>query len=139
MQRDKLFDDGKAEPQSTVAARERGIRLAKPVEYVRQELLLDARARVLYRQFEMRGHPFDDHLYRAAFWGEFDCIGKDVPDDLLQTVGISEDDAASILKVCPQGDPFRFGAGTHDVNGGLEDRVDFDLPGDQFVSAGGDA
>ena len=66
MQRDKLFDDGKAEPQSTVAARERGIRLAKPVEYVRQELLLDARASPL-RSVRDATPPFDDHFYHAAF------------------------------------------------------------------------
>jgi len=88
---DQLLHDGKPQAQSAVTARGRCVRLAKAVEHIREEVGADALARIGYRDLDpiLRARHLQGDL--ASFGGEFDRVAQQVPDHLLQAIGIGVD------------------------------------------------
>jgi hypothetical protein len=56
---------------------------------VGQELCANAFARILYDYLVVRLATFQIDTYLSVGWSEFHCVGKEVPNDLLQAIGIS--------------------------------------------------
>src|SRR5437867_7805406 len=81
--------NGEAEPETRLALVYRTIPLAIPLEDVRQDIGRDSFSRIpdaYFRLFPDRG-DIDVHL--AAFPSEFDGVGQDIANDLLQTREVS--------------------------------------------------
>src|SRR3954451_1638605 len=85
----KLVDNGQPEPQAAVIAGKRRIRLAKPVENMRQELGVDSRPGISHRDLEMGLDTIDIYVDAAVSGGEFHRIRKQIPDDLLKPVDVA--------------------------------------------------
>src|SRR5262245_54917734 len=81
---DELFYDRQAESEAAVRTGRRGIDLAEAFEDDWQVFRRDADPVVVDGDFEMRIDAGEDHVDLAAFGGELDRIGKQVPNDLLQ-------------------------------------------------------
>ena len=70
-------------------ARARRLGLGEPVEDMRQEVGRDAAARVRDRDLHLGAVALQAGLDAAAAWRELDRVREQVPDHLLQTVGIA--------------------------------------------------
>src|SRR6185503_13072711 len=93
MQLDQVSDDGEPQPEPTFGARARRIRLTKALEDVRQERRIDAATAVAHADLRLRLRGLDPHLDAAVLGREFDRVGKQVPDDLLQAASVARDRA----------------------------------------------
>ena len=89
MRLDELTGDGQAEAQATVLARGAAVRLPERVEHVRQELGFDAGAAVLNGQDEPV-FPRQPDIDLAVRRRELDGVREQVPDHLLQAIGIAQ-------------------------------------------------
>jgi hypothetical protein len=69
------------------------VSLAEAVENVGQELAADADARVLHSDFHLRLDDLGLDHYLPALGRELDGVGEQVPDDLLEAVGVALDGA----------------------------------------------
>jgi hypothetical protein len=96
----QLLDDGQAQAQAVVPPRRAGVGLAEAVEDVGEEFGLDADAGVGDADLDVRVDPLEEHLHPAALGREFDGVGEEVPDDLLQAIGIGDD----ALRIGGEGD-----------------------------------
>ncbi len=86
--------DGQPEPQPAVSAREAGIGLAEALEDMRQELGLDAAAVVGDGELCHVIDPPQSNADLAAPMPELRGIRNQVPDHLLQAVGVAVHDSA---------------------------------------------
>src|SRR5215472_12013291 len=97
MHLDDMTHDGQTKAQAAVLARGRAVRLTESVENVRQELRLNAHAGVIDRDLDLCPSSCQPPFDAPALVRKLDRVGEQIPDGLLQAVGIAEDQAASIL------------------------------------------
>src|SRR6185312_5537411 len=83
----KLLGDRKAEPEPALPACA-GHPLAEAIEYVGQEVRVDAHAGITDLELHAIVHPMQPYIDAAAGGGEFDGIGEQVPGNLLNSIGI---------------------------------------------------
>ena len=138
MHLDDVSHDGQADAQAAILARGGAVGLAEPIEDVRQKSGLDAYAGIVDRDLDLAFGAPQARFDAPAFIRELDGVREQIPDGLLQTVGVAEDHAVRRLNHLVQGDPFRFGAGPDDVNGGMKDAFDLDRLGVELEAAGDD-
>ena len=127
--------DGQAEAKAAVPAGGRAVRLAESIEDITQKLRGDPYAGVADRDLDPIRNSRQASFDAAAFVGELDCVGEEVPEDLLYAVGVTQDRAGLLIAYNLQGDPFRFGAGPNDINSRLKNRTNLDWAGLQIESA----
>src|SRR5262245_5774648 len=127
--------DGQTKAQTAVLARGGAVRLTESIENVRQELRLNAHAGVIDRDLDLCPSARQPPFNAPAFVREFDRVREQIPDGLLQTVRVAEDQVALILNDGVQVDSFRFGAGSDNLNGRLKDLPDIDGTGVELESA----
>src|SRR5204862_5483811 len=106
MQLNQMPHDGQPQSESALRARSRTVGLTETIENVREELRSNADARVGYVDSYLRIPAFGGDFDLSAFRRELDRIGKQVPEDLLQTIGIPQH-AATRFHDGFQTDPFR--------------------------------
>ncbi len=139
VQLDQVADDRQAEPEPAVGAGDRPVGLAEAVEDVRQEVGADADAGV--------GHPDDGvapllaqaDLDPARPGGELDGVGEQVPDHLLQPVGVAEDRARQRADRDVEEDPLGVGRRAHGLERGVDDAAQLDRLEVEPELAGDDA
>src|SRR6516225_2327375 len=88
MHLDELTGDRKAQAEASSLARHPGVRLPEALEHVRQELRRYPDAGVADRDFHMRVDALEPDLDLAAAIRELDRIRQQVPQHLLETLGI---------------------------------------------------
>src|SRR5262249_50889822 len=81
--------DGQPEPQPAVAARDRRITLTKTVEHVRQEIRGNTYTAVLDNDLDVGVDSLQHDLDPAARGRELHRVREEVPQHLLQPVGIA--------------------------------------------------
>jgi hypothetical protein len=90
---DEVTDDGEAEPEPAVRAGGGGVGLAEAVKDVGQEGGVDAFASVGDADDDAAIGAGDVNADGAAGGRELDGVAEQVPDDLLEAVGIAGDSA----------------------------------------------
>ena len=138
MHLDDVSHDGQADAQAAILARGGRVGLAEPIEDVRQKSGLDAYAGIFDRDLDLALGAPQARFDAPAFVRELDGVREQIPDGLLQTVGVAEDHAVRRVNHLAQDDPFRFGAGPDDINGGMKDVFDHDRLGVELEAAGDD-
>ena len=93
VQLDDVADDRQAQAEAAGLARRAGVGLAEPLEHERQELRLNADAGVADDDLDVRVDALEPHLHAAALRRELDGVRQQVPDHLLQAIGIAGDRA----------------------------------------------
>src|SRR5689334_6415962 len=99
--------------------RARSIGLPEFLEYVRNKLRSDTDARVRHTDFGMtkRFEQFDRDP--AGTRCELDRVGEQIPNDLLQAIGVSPNDAVQSSNFFLDAYSFSFARRTHGFNGRL--------------------
>jgi hypothetical protein len=83
-------DDGEAEAEAAVLSTRRAVRLPEALEHVREKPRVDARAVVLHANLDLVATVVrQGHLDETSGPREFDRVGDEVPDDLLQALRIA--------------------------------------------------
>ena len=90
MQLDEVMGDRQTDAEAAVFARELGVGLAEHLEDVAQEGFRDARAVVADGDLGGRLVAAQADLDRPALGCELDGVGQQVPDDLLQAIGVGD-------------------------------------------------
>ncbi len=117
---DELFDDGESEPESAEGAGGGGVGLAEAFEDVRKEFRGDAFAGIGDADFNLAVVALEGDGDGAAAGGEFDGIGEEIPENLLDAAGIAEDGAWS-LDFFDKADFFGLGGGLGGSGGGFQE------------------
>ena len=102
-----------------------GGRLPESLEDVRQEFRADPLAGITHNDFDLGIDPPEQRLRATALRRELDGVREEIPNDLLQTIGIARHDEGTLIKCRGDFDVLRFSRGTHYRNGRLDDRNDF--------------
>ena len=92
VQLDDVPDDREAEPEPAVRPRDAAVGLAEAIEEERAELRGEPRTRVADGDLDVRVHALEDHLHASVPRREPDRVREQVPHDLLQPVGIADDE-----------------------------------------------
>ena len=82
--------------------------LPETIENLRQKFGLDALSGIADGDFDVRIDAFETNLHAPAFRREFDGVREEIPDDLLQTVGIAGNRSGLRVEQHLQTDVFRF-------------------------------
>src|SRR6185312_17285219 len=82
------LDEGEAEPEAAVLAREGGVRLAEPIEDVGEEARGDAPAGVADHDLDAGAVAAAARLHASPLRRELDRVRQEVGDDLLEPAGI---------------------------------------------------
>ncbi len=101
--------DRQTESEAAVLAGESRVTLAEPLENVRQEFRLDPGAGISHRDRHRLAIAFDAHLDVAVPGRELDGVGNEIPDNLLQPIGIGGD--LTELRIDVDGHPDALGVG----------------------------
>src|SRR5215813_14123456 len=136
MHLDNVAHDGQADAQASILASGGRVGLSKPIEDVWQKFGLDAYAAVFDRNLDLTFGASDARLYSPSFARELDCVREQVPDGLLQTVGVAEDHAVRRFNRFAQDDSFGLGARPDDIYGGMKDAIDHDRLGVELEASG---
>src|SRR5262245_15946199 len=88
---DQLLYQRQAQAQAAVTARVRSVLLSEAVKNAGQEFGRNAFARVAHGERQARPRALECHFHSPAFGREFDGVGEQVPDDLLQPLGVPRD------------------------------------------------
>src|SRR5207249_8761829 len=89
---DQAAGDGEPEPEAGLPLRRPGgVRLAEGVEDVGMEVGADALARVAHGDARQPVLAFQRYLDAAAPGRELERVAQEVPDDLLQPLGVAVD------------------------------------------------
>src|ERR1700694_3118818 len=83
-----MAHDREPQAQSTVSARGAAIALAKAIKDIRQELRVNAHASVADGGLDGTVSPCQRYQNSTTLRSKLDRIGNEVPEHLLQTVGI---------------------------------------------------
>src|SRR3989442_14315332 len=126
MHLDDVSHDGQADAQAAILARGGRIGLTESIEDVRQESGLDAYAGIFDRDLDLALGAPQTRLDAPTLIRELDGVREQIPESLLQTVGVAEDHAVRRVNHFAQDNPFRLGAGPDDVDGGMKDIFDPD-------------
>jgi hypothetical protein len=89
VQLDEVAHDRQSESKSAVTPRRRAVGLTEALEHVRQELRLDPEAGVGHAQLQMRGGTRERDADPAVGRRELHGVGEQIPDHLLQAIGIA--------------------------------------------------
>src|SRR5882672_7750213 len=138
MHLDDVAHDGQADAQAAILARGGRVGLSKPIEDVGQESGLDAYAGIFDRDLDLTLGAPQARFDVPSFTGEFDGVREQIPNGLLQTVGVTEDHAVRRFNHFAQDNSFRFGAGPDDIDGGMKDVLDHDRLSLELEAAGDD-
>ncbi len=92
MQFHKLLADRQAQSEARIGPRCRAVSLGKSVEDMRKITLWNADTGVADAELDVRIDALDQYLYLASLRRELDCVGKQVPHDLLQAGTVGADD-----------------------------------------------
>src|SRR3989442_236225 len=84
-------DEREADSESRLRSRQRGIPLAKTVEDIWKQHGGDASSGVHDAKLHLGFRALEPHIDPAIRRRELDGVGEQVPDDLLEALGISED------------------------------------------------
>src|SRR5688572_27715239 len=85
----QALHDRKSKAETAIRPGGGGIGLPEPFENMRKKLRLDTDTRIGHNDFNERVHSLQQHLDISTLGRELDRIGKQIPDDLLQTVGVA--------------------------------------------------
>ena len=88
---DQVADDRQAQPEAAGLPRRAGVGLPEALEHVGQEVGRDADAGVADRHLDVRVDALQPDLDTAAAAGELDGVGQQVPQHLLQPIGVARD------------------------------------------------
>src|SRR5438093_13714475 len=91
VQFDQVTHDGETKSDASVLTGRPTVGLPETLEDVRQEIWRNSDPGIADDDLDMRIDPFESHLDNAVLWREFDGIRHEVPDDLLQPIGITRD------------------------------------------------
>src|ERR1700749_1712586 len=89
VQFDQLANDGEAETHASVNPVGAGVGLAKAVEDVRQEFGIDAHPGILHLYLYARAGASQPDRYLPVRVRELDGVRDEIPDHLLQAVGVA--------------------------------------------------
>src|SRR5438094_3728399 len=98
VQLDQVTHDGETKSDASVLTGPRTGGLPETFEDVRQEIWRNSDPGIADDDLDMRIDPFESHLDNAVLWREFDGIRHEVPDDLLQPIGITRDRRGGRIK-----------------------------------------
>ncbi len=135
----QVLDDGQPQAQAAMSAGGGSVALAEAFEHVGQEFGADAHAVVADGNFELAVRLAQAHRHGAVPFRELEGVAEQVPDDLLQPVGVGRHDAGLRVEVALDADLARVGGRLHGVDGGLGDRMRRQYLHFQPHLAGGDA
>src|SRR5690349_9178582 len=107
------MNDGKTKSETAMYPRRTRIRLTKAIENVRQKLFTDAHARITDNNLDMRIDALELHLDLPAFGRELHGVAQEVPDDLLQTIGVPGDRTSLRIQQRLQADALCLSGGTN--------------------------
>ena len=109
--------DRQAEPESASRSADHRFRLAETIEDIGQEVRADSLAGIPHRQFDVRIRTFESNTDQTTGWRELDRIRQQVPDNLLQPVRISRNNACIAVDCAFQLYALYVGGGTHGIKG----------------------
>src|SRR5262245_50490031 len=94
---DEISDDGQSQTEAADLASCSCIGLTESVENIRQELRINTDTGVSNDEQQLRIILFESQFDLAVLWCELDGIGEEIPQNLLQTVGIASDEWCRLL------------------------------------------
>ena len=107
-------------------ARARAVGLAKPLEDGRQDVGRDPLPRVAHHDLDVRVDALQAHLDPSALRRELHGVHQQVPDDLLEPVGVAGDRPGPRVEHALDPDGLGLGGRPHGVHGGLDDLLEVD-------------
>ena len=107
----EVFHDGQSQPEASVPARGGGVRLAKAIEDLAEELRRNPLAAIGHRDVDMGIAALNDDVNPAALGREFHGIDQQVPKDLLEPVFVAHHDAVDAGEGRGEPDFFPLAAG----------------------------
>ena len=122
-----MADDGETEAEAGVLASGGGILLAETFEDVGEEIGIDAGAGVADADLDVGVDALEVDLDTAALGGKFDGVGEEIPDDLLETIGVAEHRASKGIHHALETNILGGGGGLYRFDGGLHDLREIDL------------
>ena len=123
-----MLHERQSEPEPAVGPRAGAVALPEALEDVRHELGVDADAGVGDHDLGPSRHAAQADADLARRRRELDRIGDQVPDDLLETVGIAEDRAGPRIEDGLDLDALGVGRRPHRVQRGLDHGHQIDRP-----------
>src|SRR5262245_21118997 len=90
MKFNERFHNRESHPKPTMASRDRTVSLREALENSRQELGFDARAAIGHTQLDLRLDALQFDPYQSLVWSKANRIGKQVPHDLLKSLGVTK-------------------------------------------------
>ena len=131
--------DGETETEAAVSAADRRLALAEAVEHERQQVRPNALAGVRDGDPRHRVGPLQPDVHTTAHRRELDRVGEEVPDDLLQAIGVGRDGAEGSVQARLEPDASGVGRGLHRFHRGHDDGDQIDRSDIQAELAGDDA
>ena len=113
--------------------------LTEPVEDVRQDRRRNALARVAHLDDDVGPHALQREVHVSLVGRELDRVGQEVPEDLLQAVGIREDGPHRRVDAHAERDRLGGRRGPHGIDGGRRHRRRLDRACRDPQLAGDDA
>src|SRR3982751_6540941 len=101
-------------------ARVGAVGLAEAVEDMRQKVCADSLPRVAHDDLGAASLSRQCDAHLAAFGGELDSIRQQVPDNLLQAVGVAVNFVVRLRKLYAQANLFSGGGGADGFDGGFD-------------------
>jgi hypothetical protein len=135
---DEPFGDREAQPEPALLPARASIRLTERLEDVGQEFGIDAVARVAHGDHETLA-PFERDRHLAFRRREFDRIGEQVPDDLLQAIGVAHGHRRPYVQPGHEPDSLCRRRRLHDFHRRRDDRGEVDVGDAQSQLSGDDA
>ena len=126
VQFDERFHESKAEAEAAVTAGHGGFGLAEAGKKLGEEVGGNALAGIDDGDFDVRIDAAKEDLNPPAARREFDGIGKEVPQDLLEAVRIAGDGATLGIKHFGEADAFGVGGRTNGFDGVGDDGLKID-------------
>src|SRR5919204_10165 len=115
-------------PSRSSAERAPAVALAEAVEDVGEEVGVDAGARVRDRHLGLAVRARESHAHAPARGRELDGVREEVPEDLLQALGVARDLRGRVVEARLNLDLFGLRGGAHRLDGGAHDRAQLDAP-----------
>src|ERR1051325_9810234 len=89
MEPNEVVHERESEPESTVASRYGAVGLAKAIEDIGKKLRFDALTVVAHGDLGLRCPHSKPHANPSARWRELDRVREEVPEDLLEPLGVA--------------------------------------------------
>ena len=93
---DDVACDGEAEAHAAMPADAAAVRLSKAIKDIRKESVFDSLSAVLHAKLRMKAGAMQTYPYIPAAGSELDRVAHEVPDHLLQAMGIAENQAVRL-------------------------------------------